>query len=187
MQLFCVSLKISDVDLTDCSWPGFSVLGISQARLLEGVAISLSRGSNLHLPLGRPILYRWATWEAPQWNTTQLFKKKKWKFLLAGTWVDVEGIMLSEVNQTEKEITIWYHLYVLCLVAQLCPTLFNPMDCSPPGSSVLGHSPGKNTGVGCHALLQIFPTQWSSPGLTNSGWILYHLSHQGSLSLTCGI
>ena len=38
---------------------------------------------------------------------------------------------------------------VLCLVAQLCPTLYNPMDCSPPGSSVRGDSPGKNTGVGC--------------------------------------
>ena len=38
------------------------------------------------------------------------------------------------------------------------------MDCSPPGSSVHGDSPGENTGVGCHALLQgIFPTQvWSS-------------------------
>ena len=34
------------------------------------------------------------------------------------------------------------------------------MDCSPPGSSVHGDSPGKNTGVGCHVLLQgIFPTQ----------------------------
>ena len=50
---------------------------------------------------------------------------------------------------------------VLCLAAQSCLTLFNPMDCSPPGSSfsVLGDSPGKNTGVGCHALIQgIFPT-----------------------------
>ena len=28
------------------------------------------------------------------------------------------------------------------------------MDCSPPGSSVCGDSPDKNTGVGCHALLQ---------------------------------
>ena len=27
------------------------------------------------------------------------------------------------------------------------------MDCSPPGSSVHGDSPGKNTGVGCHAML----------------------------------
>ena len=31
---------------------------------------------------------------------------------------------------------------------------FNPMDCSPPGSSIHGDSPGKNTGLGCHALLQ---------------------------------
>ena len=43
---------------------------------------------------------------------------------------------------------------VLCLVAQLCPTLKDPMDCSPPGSSVHGDSPGKNNGVGCHALLK---------------------------------
>ena len=41
--------------------------------------------------------------------------------------------------------------------AQLCPTLCNIMNCSPPGSSVHGDSPGKNTGVGCHALLQGFP------------------------------
>ena len=48
---------------------------------------------------------------------------------------------------------------VLCLVAQSCPTLYDPMDCSLPGSSVHGNSLGKNTGVGCHALLQeIFPT-----------------------------
>ena len=36
---------------------------------------------------------------------------------------------------------------VLCLVAQSCPTLHDPMDCSPPGFSVRGGSPGKNTGV----------------------------------------
>ena len=43
---------------------------------------------------------------------------------------------------------------------QQCPTLCNPMDYSLPGSSVHGDSPGKNTGVDWHALLQgIFPTQ----------------------------
>ena len=53
--------------------------------------------------------------------------------------------------------------------------------CSPPGSSVHGDSPGKNTGVGCHALLQgIFPTQGSNPGLSHCRQILYQLSHQGS-------
>ena len=40
------------------------------------------------------------------------------------------------------------------------------MDWSPPGSFVLGDSSGKNTGVGCQALLQeIFPMQGSNPGL----------------------
>ena len=43
---------------------------------------------------------------------------------------------------------------VLCLVAQTCLTLCDRMDCSLPGSSVRGDSPGKNTGVGCHAPLQ---------------------------------
>ena len=48
---------------------------------------------------------------------------------------------------------------------QSCPTLCDPMDCRPPGSSVQSQSgssdsPGKNTGVCCCALLQgIFPTQ----------------------------
>ena len=36
---------------------------------------------------------------------------------------------------------------VLCLVALSCPTLCNPMDCSPSGSCVHEDSPGKNTGV----------------------------------------
>ena len=39
-------------------------------------------------------------------------------------------------------------------VAQPCPTLCDPLDCSPPGSSVHGIPPDKNIGVGCHALLQ---------------------------------
>ena len=70
---------------------------------------------------------------------------------------------------------------MLCLVAQSCPTLCDPMDYSPAGSSVYGDSPGKNTGVGCHALLQgIFPTQGSNPGLMHCRQILYCLSHQGN-------
>ena len=52
------------------------------------------------------------------------------------------------------------------LVSQLCLTLCDAMDYSPRSSSVSGDSPGKNTGVGCHALLQgIFPTQGLNPGL----------------------
>ena len=55
---------------------------------------------------------------------------------------------------------------MLCSVARLCLSLFDPMDSSPPGSSVHGDSPGKNTGVDCHDLLQvIFPSQGSNPDL----------------------
>ena len=66
-----------------------------------------------------------------------------------------------------------------CLVSQSCPTLCDPVDCSPPGSSVHGDSPGKNIGVGCHYLLQsIFPTQGLNLGLVHCRRILYQLSHQ---------
>ena len=72
---------------------------------------------------------------------------------------------------------------MLCLsvLSQVSLILCNPMDCSPPGFSVHGDSPGKNTGVGCHALLQgIFPTQGSNPGFLHCRQILYHLNHQES-------
>ena len=80
-------------------------------------------------------------------------------------------------------------MYMCCvwLVTQLGPTLCDPMDCSLPGSSVHGDSSGKNTGVGCHALLQgIFPTLESNPGLPHCRWIFYYLSHQGSPICVCG-
>ena len=77
----------------------------------------------------------------------------------------------------ETCVTSSRYIVLLCLVAVLC----GPMDCSPPGSSGHGDSPGKNTGVGCHVLLQrIFPTQGLNPGLLHCRHILYHLSHQGS-------
>ena len=59
------------------------------------------------------------------------------------------------------------------------------MDCSPPGSSVHGDSPGKNTGVSSHALLQgIFSAQRLNPGLLHCRWILYCLSRQLALDYT---
>ena len=80
----------------------------------------------------------------------------------------------------------WLAVCVLCLAAQLCLTLCDPMDHSPPGSPVHGNSPGKNTRVGYHALLQgIFPTQGLNPGFVHCRKILYHLSHQGSPSTSC--
>ena len=65
-------------------------------------------------------------------------------------------------------------------VAQLCPTLCDPMDCNLPASSLWGF-PGKSTRVSCHFLLQgIFPAQGSNLSLPHCRQTLYRLSHQGS-------
>ena len=64
-------------------------------------------------------------------------------------WIDVYPLLLAVLIR----IT---HVHLFC----------SPTRCGPPGSSVHGDSPGKNTGVGCHALPQgIFRTQGSNPGL----------------------
>ena len=84
---------------------------------------------------------------------------------------------LEEMEKSESE------------VAQSCPTLCDPMDCS------LLHPwdfPGKNTGVDCHFLLQeIFLTQGLNPGVLHCRQTLYCLKHVrgvqlcGSLSILC--
>ena len=53
-----------------------------------------------------------------------------------------------------------------CSVAQSCLTLCDPVDYSPPDSSVHGIFQARILGVGCHFLLQgIFPTQGWHPHL----------------------
>ena len=67
-------------------------------------------------------------------------------------------------------------------VLQLYLTLCDPVE--PARLLCPWVSPGKNTGVGCHFLLQrIFPTQRLNPGLLLCRQILYHLSHRGSPGL----
>ena len=76
LNLFCCCCSVAKLCLTlcnpmDCSRPGSSVHGISQARILEWVVISLSKGSSQPRGwtrvscTGRWILYRWTTREAP--------------------------------------------------------------------------------------------------------------------------
>ena len=60
----------------------------------------------------------------------------------------------SNLSYTHYKIYNGTCIAVLCLVIQSRPTLCDPLDYSPPGFSVHGDSPGKNTGVGCHALPQ---------------------------------
>ena len=60
-----------------------------------------------------------------------------------------------------KNTGVGCHFLLQCMkvkgeseVIQSCPTLSDPMDCSPPGPSRPWDFPGKRTGVGCHCLLQ---------------------------------
>ena len=71
------------------------------------------------------------------------------------------------------------------VVTQYCPTLCEPLDCSPLGSSVHGIFQARIQG--CHFLFQgIFLTQGSNPCLLcllHCRQILYPLSHRGSIKL----
>ena len=73
------------------------------------------------------------------------------------------------------------------LVAQSCPTLCDPVDCSLPEflpEFSPWNSPDKNIEVGSYSLLQgIFLIQGSNPGLLHCRWIIYCLNHQGSPSI----
>ena len=64
------------------------------------------------------------------------------------------------------------------------------MEWTLPGSSVHGDSPGKNIGVGCHALLQgLFPTQGLNPGLLHlqAGYLLFEPPGMPPFYLCCGV
>ena len=91
------------------------------------------------------------------------FKKKEVLSFLT-TWMNPKGIVLSK-NKPEKTNATWCHLCT-CACMHRTVWLCDPVDCSPPGSSVHGVFPDKNTGVGCHFFLQgTFPTQGSNPHL----------------------
>ena len=100
---------------------------------------------------GHPLLLGRGPGDVTMWHpSATMWKEARWRYLL----FTMQVCVLSQLSH------VW-----------LC----DPMDCSPPGSSVHGDSPGKKTGVGCHALLQgIFPTQRLNPSLAHCRLILYY-------------
>ena len=139
-------------DPMDCSLPGSSVHGISLARIQEQVAISFSRGSSwprdwTHVScIGRKILYLWATWEA---HMTWTNHKSSGKYSLSVCpW------------RTEKQIRVspgWPLLtasLLACWVAWVVSESVWPYRRQPTRLPRPWDSPGKNTGVRCHFLLQ---------------------------------
>ena len=130
-----------------------------------------------------------------EWATSRILPSVDPPFLSGSLWAGLalqggestihSNSVIWRVTQMPPAIALLLDCEVsrmpLCLVAQSCPTLCDPMDCSLPGSSVHWDSPSKNTEVGGHALLwKIFPIQGSNPGLPHCRRILYHQSHQGS-------
>ena len=69
-------------------------------------------------------------------------------------WESGCGVCVTQLCQTLWKNDGNQGCVCMCvLLAQLCLTLCNPMDCSPPGSSVHGDCPDENNGVGCLLLV----------------------------------
>ena len=69
----------------------------------------------------------------------------------------------------------------LCVSCSVMSNSLQPHGLQPARLLCSWDAPGKNTGVGCHALLQgIFPAQGSNSGLPHCRQIINHLSHQES-------
>ena len=90
--------------------------------------------------------------------------------------------VVHEVTKSQTRLSDWTEL-------KLWPTLWDPMDCSPPGSSVHAISqPRTHNGAGCHFLLQgIFLSQESSPHLPHWQVDSLPLSYSGSLHFIVAI
>ena len=88
---------------------------------------------------------------------------------------------LKTAKATMKPVLFFFFS---CLVTQSCPSLCNPLDCNPPGSSALGiFQPRILQSVAIFLLQGLFPTQGSNLSLLcllHCMQILYPLSHWGS-------
>ena len=98
----CAQLCPTFCDPMDCSLPCSFAHGILQARILEWLAISFSRGSSwprglTHIScisfIGRQILYQLSHYSATKRNKTGPFVVR---------WMDLESVIQSKVNQKKK-------------------------------------------------------------------------------------
>ena len=97
-------------DLMDCSPPGSSVHEIFQARILEWVSISSSRGPSrirgwTHVScvscIGKQILHHWATWKAP---------------VCSYVCVSINVIMRFVPSQPTLHRMVWIHSHIFIIV-----------------------------------------------------------------------
>ena len=92
--------------------------------------------------------------------------------------------MSVTIKWPRKKKYVCVYIYmgaVLCLVAQLCLTLWDPIDCIPPAPLSMGILYGRILEwVAMPSSRGIFPAQGLNPGLPHCRRILYHQGHQGS-------
>ena len=153
--------------LASCVWlcspmnfsqPGSSIHGILWARIPEWVTISFSRGSFWPRDqtcisdiscTGQQILYHWATLEAPM----------SWHFSLF--LILYLTAYYFYLNLNVSSLCKWLpFLNERVIVTQLCPTIYDPVGLLSARFLCPWNSPGKNTGVGCHFLLQGCFPKW---------------------------
>ena len=137
----CAQLCLTLCDPKDCSPPGSSVSGISQARILEWVAISFSKGSpwprdwtqvSCGSYIGRRILYHWATWEAVQVYKQWKFKSTNESLWDEGNWLcdhDILSVILGISEQFIQEMT---DVNILSIMMSCMNTWWNPLIGSYP-------------------------------------------------------
>ena len=100
---------------------------------------------------------KFSTWvQSQKWQNDLCFSVRFW-----GKPFNIRVIQVYALTTNAEEAEVeWFYEDLQDLLAaaakslQLCSTLCDPIDGSPPGSSGAQDSPGKITGVGCHFLLQ---------------------------------
>ena len=122
-------------DSMACSQLGYSVHGILQARILEWVAISFSKGSS----------------QLRDWNCFSCVSS-------LGRWI-LYHHTTHGITKSQRRLSNWACTHIYILVSDsLRPHRLEPTRLLCPSDS-----PGKNNGVDCHFLLHgIFPTQGSN-------------------------
>ena len=115
-------------------------------------------------------LFKKLRWLAPSWPTLKKDKTEQVFPLKESSNVELCGGSPEALSLSLCECWSLSHVRPFAMPWMISARLLCPWD-----------SPGENTGVGRHSLLQeIFLTQGWNPGLPYCRHILYHLSHQGS-------